>query len=83
MLNDLEAALSVYAETGEIQIPPHLVQRTEQTMSRVKRVLMRSVWDDRWGDYDAFASWVNAGGLNPEPEKATAAARLFRLGELP
>lgn len=49
-----------------------------QALPRIKLAVMKSVWDQQWGDYREFKKWLEHGGdvTNP-PEKFKAALEYF------
>jgi hypothetical protein len=37
------------------------------TLPRIKRALLLDVWDQKWGDQQAFSRWVQEGAFGPPP----------------
>lgn len=77
-LRDFESALNNYVETGN---GPTLSQNDANTLintlMRVKRLLLLSVWDERWGDAQQFAQWVKNGALDPPPAGLELVAQMY------
>jgi hypothetical protein len=49
----------------------------ENALTSSKDYLMRSVWDDSWGDYSLFSNWLSMGCPKPPPAGIAKAARYF------
>lgn len=51
-------------------------------LPRVKRMMLHSVWDNDWGDYQQFAEWVREGPTAPPPDNlANVVTEPFWQGE--
>lgn len=81
-LIDIQKSLSTAENKGKVVVTQHTINIADSAISRVKRLVMQSVWDDQWGDYGAFTRWVKGGAQQPIPEKARQAAGLFTTGEM-
>jgi len=53
----------------------------EIDIERVKLDLMKTVWDDNWGDYAKFKELVQSGALDEAPQELQSAAEYFRQGQ--
>ena len=74
----LEAALNTYVETGKgPRIESSKANTLLNTLQRVKRSLLLSVWDEKWGDSQRFSQWVQQGALSPPPAGLENAAAMF------
>lgn len=79
-LREMEDSLNTYLETQTGNGPVVAVNDAGtllNTMLRVKRSLLLSVWDDDWGDAQMFSQWVQDGALEPPPDSIRAAAEIF------
>lgn len=77
-LRGLEAALNDYVETGKgPRIEASEANTLLNTLHRVKRSLLLSVWDDKWGDSQLFSQWVQQGAMSPPPAGLEDAAAMF------
>jgi|GEM_PF-617273 len=77
-LRGLEAALNDYVETGKgPRIESSKANTLLNTLQRVKRSLLLSVWDEKWGDSQRFSQWVQQGALSPPPTGLEDAAAMF------
>jgi hypothetical protein len=45
-----------------------------------KQQILRAVWRQEWGAFEAFEQWVNAGAQAPAPSALSEAARLYVSG---
>lgn len=52
----------------------------ESTLNNTKKTLMRSVWDEKWGEFSDFDNWLKMGCPEPVPDKISEAANFF-LGQ--
>jgi hypothetical protein len=50
---------------------------------QLKLGLLRMAWQDGWGDFNEFKSWVDQGAVNPPPADLSTAAKYFAFGEEP
>lgn len=62
-------------------LPPDDLVTVERRRRQIKLLLMSSVWDDDWGDWELFRLWAEGGALEPVPPQIAAAADYFRSGE--
>jgi hypothetical protein len=77
-LRGLETALNDYVETGKgPRIESSKANTLLNTLQRVKRSLLLSVWDEKWGDSQRFSQWVQQGALSPPPTGLEDAAAMF------
>lgn len=78
-LRKLEGSLDEYLD-AEAPLDPGTAEAANllNTLHRVKRLMMLSVWDEGWGDPRAFGQWVQSGAPDPVPPGLENAAPLFR-----
>jgi hypothetical protein len=77
-LRGLEASLNDYVETGKgPRIEASEANTLLNTLQRVKRSLLLSVWDDKWGDSRHFSQWIQQGAMSPPPAGMEDAAAMF------
>jgi hypothetical protein len=77
-LRGLEAALNDYVDTGKgPRIEASEANTLLNTLQRVKRSLLLSVWDDKWGNSQLFSQWVQQGAMSPPPAGLEDAAAMF------
>ncbi len=79
-LRELEAVLNTYLESANATGPVLSMNDANtllNTLLRVKRSLLLSVWDEDWGDAEIFAKWVQEGAQKPVPEGIKPVSNLF------
>ena len=77
-LRELERTLNDFVETGDgPRITTNEANTILNTIQRVKRSLLLSVWDETWGDAERFAQWVQDGAFEPPPPGLEQVARMF------
>jgi hypothetical protein len=54
-LRKLEMALEVSVEDDRVSLPAPDADALLIALPRVKRMMLRGVWDPQWGNYDAFS----------------------------
>ena len=64
-LRKLELALSGHADGDAFALGASDTASAQIAFPRVKRMMLHSVWDDQWGDYQLFADWVRDGARSP------------------
>ena len=74
VLNNLSSALKE-------NLPPERRVDIKLAIPRIKRVLMKTVWEQDWGDYAEFKEWVMRGAQDPTSEKLQKAAEYFWHGK--
>lgn len=67
-LRKLEMALEVSVEDDRVALPAHDADALLIALPRVKRMMLRGVWDPQWGSYEAFSQWVRDGMAGPAPK---------------
>ncbi len=67
-LRALEQALSESAGGQPFALGQAATVKTLIALPRIKRTMLHSVWDDGWGDYQTFATWVRDGMRTPPPD---------------
>ncbi len=78
-LRNLEDTLNTYVETDHgPQISTNEANTLLNTLQRVKRSLLLSVWEKNWGDAERFAQWVQQGALDPPPKGFENVVGLFK-----
>ena len=81
-LKKIEAALARHAEGQGFDLGPSDTTAALVALPRIKRLMLHGVWDEAWGDYQAFAAWVRDGALGPPPDGLSAVVvEAFRTGE--
>lgn len=58
-------------------VPERLRMDFENALIHSKDFLMRSVWNDSWGDYNQFSNWISMGCPEPPPPQISKAAKYF------
>jgi hypothetical protein len=58
-------------------VPERLRMDFENALTNSKDFLMRSVWDESWGDYNQFSNWISMGFPEPPPPEISKAAKYF------
>ncbi len=79
-LRGLEGALNEFVETGDgPKISANEANTLLNTLQRIKRSLLLSVWDDTWGDPERFSQWVQEGAIGPPPSGTEDVAKMFTV----
>lgn len=81
-LRKLELALEGHANGDEFALDESDTNSALIALPRIKRMMLHSVWDDQWGDYQRFADWVSEGAPSPPPgDLAPIVTDSFRQGD--
>lgn len=81
-LRKLEVALQRHAAGDPMDLGQSDTASVLIGLPRIKRMMLYGVWDEAWGDYQAFAEWVRAGALDPPPEGlADLVTDAFKTGD--
>ncbi len=73
MLRKLELAL----EKEVVTLPRSDADSILIALPRIKRMMLHSVWDESWGDYQLFADWIRSGAPSPPPAGLMEAVYIF------
>lgn len=77
-MGTLEGALNRRLAGGQADISEADANSLLIALPRIKRLMLLDVWDEAWGDRQAFAEWVQRGATGDPPPGLSEIAGLFR-----